>query len=91
MDAKKWFEQREQLHRDHPGGQAFTEWLWEYVPGQNPPPVVIEVDGSAISAFIFANYRSSGDHRFRLGPQQRIRLELGDEDFSVTTLDAPAD
>src|SRR5690242_3817171 len=42
MNAKQWFEQRDQLHRDFPGGDGFTEWEWEYVPGQSPPPVVIE-------------------------------------------------
>lgn len=88
LNAKQWFEQREQLHRDFPGGEAFTEWEWEYVPGQSPPPVVIEVDGRAVGAMIFANYRSPGDHRFRVGPQRRMRINLEDEDFSVSPLEA---
>jgi type VI secretion system protein len=88
MNAKQWFEQREQLHRDFPGGEAFTEWEWEYVPGQSPPPVVIEVDGRAVGAMIFANYRSPGDHRFRVGPNRRMRINLEDEDFTVSPLEA---
>lgn len=91
MTAKQWFEQREQLHRDYPGGDAFTEWEWEYVPGQSPPPVVIEVNGAAIGAMIFANYRVVGDHRFRVGPQRRMRINLQDEGFSVTPVEGPQD
>lgn len=89
LSAKQWFEQREQLRRDDPTGQLFTEWEWEHVPGYAPPPVVIEVDGNAIGAVIFANYRSPGDHRIRVGPQRRLRIELGDDDLVVRPLDAP--
>lgn len=89
LSAKQWFEQREQLRRDDPSGQLFTEWEWEHVPGYAPPPVVIEVDGNAIGAVIFANYHSPGDHRIRVGPQRRLRIELGDDDLIVRPLDAP--
>ncbi|AUX27901.1 hypothetical protein SOCEGT47_085010 [Sorangium cellulosum] len=87
MSAKQWYEQRDQLRRDHPGGDAFTEWEWEFVPGYTPPPAVVEIPRDAM-ALVFANYRSPGAHRVRLGPHQRIRIELRDEDFSVTTIDA---
>jgi type VI secretion system protein len=90
MTAKQWFEQREQLRRDYPGGQAFTEWEWEYVPGQSPPPVVLERAEDALDTFIFANYRAPGDHRFRLGQQRRMRIDVGDEDLTITPLDAPS-
>lgn len=83
LNAKQWFEQREQLHRDDPSGRLFTEWEWEYVPGHPPPPVVIEVDGGSVGALIFANYRTPGDHRVRLAPSQKLRIELGDEDVAV--------
>ncbi|MFO0762732.1 MAG: hypothetical protein U0359_40215 [Byssovorax sp.] len=91
MNAKQWFEAREQIRRDNPGDNAFSEWVWEYVPGQAPPPVVIQVDGRAVGALIFANYRSPGDHRIRLGPQQRMRIDLGDDGMTVSPLEAPAD
>jgi type VI secretion system protein len=87
LNAKQWFEQREQLHRDDPSGQLFSEWEWEYVPGHPPLPVVIEVDGSAMAALIFANYRAPGDHRVRLAPSRKLRIELGDEDVTVHPLD----
>lgn len=90
MNAKQWFEQREQIRRDYPGGQAFTEWEWEYVPGQSPPPVVITRDADSLDTFIFANYRAPGDHRFRLGKQRRLRIDVGDEDLIITPLDAPS-
>ena len=91
MNAKQWFEAREQIRRDNPGDNAFSEWVWEYVPGQAPPPVVIQVDGRAVGALIFANYRSPGDHRYRLGPQQRMRIDLGDDGMTISPLEAPVD
>ncbi len=87
LTAKQWFEQREQLHRDDPSGQRFTEWQWEYVPGNPPLPVVIDVDGDAVAALIFANYRAPGDHRVRLAPGKKMRIELGDEDVTVRSID----
>ena len=89
LNAKQWYEQREQIRRDFPSGSAFAEWDWEFVPGQSPPPMVIEVDKKAVGAIIFANYRAPGDHRFRIGPQRRMRIDLGDDDFIVSPLDAP--
>src|SRR5690349_11267604 len=61
LSAKQWYDQREQMRRDFPSGTAFTEWDWEFVPGQAPPPMVVEVDGRAVGAVLFANYRSPGD------------------------------
>jgi type VI secretion system protein len=87
FNAKQWFEQREQLHRDDPSGQLFSEWEWEYVPGYSPPDRVIEVDGNAIAKMVFANYRTPGEHRIRLGGQRKLRIELGDEDFVVHAID----
>ncbi|WP_049876581.1 MULTISPECIES: hypothetical protein [Sorangium] len=87
MSAKQWYEQRDQLRRDFPGGDAFTEWEWEFVPGYTPPPVVVEIPRNA-KPLVFANYRAPGSHRIRLGSQQRIRIELQDGDFAVTTLEA---
>ena len=87
LNAKQWFEQREQLHRDDPSGQLFAEWEWEYVPGHPPPPVVIEVDGGALGALIFSNYHAPGDHRVRLAPGRKLRIELGDEDVAVRPID----
>jgi type VI secretion system protein len=83
MNAQQWFARRDQLRRDYPGGDAFEEWEWEFVPGQTPPMAVIEVDGRALAAVIFANYRTPGDHRVRIGTQRRLRVDLGQDDISV--------
>lgn len=88
MTAKQWFAQRAQLRRDFPGDETFTEWEWEYVPEQAPPPVVIEIDGRAIAAFLFANYSAPGDHRFRIGPFARLRVDVGQEDVMIRPLEA---
>lgn len=89
LTAKQWYDQRDQMRRDFPSGTAFTEWDWEFVPGQAPPPMVVEVDGRALGAVLFANYRSPGEHRFRIGPQRRMRIDLGDDELAVSPLDAP--
>jgi type VI secretion system protein len=44
-----------------------------------------------VGALIFANYRAPGDHRFRLGPQQRMRIDLGDDGMTISPLEAPVD
>jgi len=36
---------------------------------------------------IFANYRGAGDHRLRIGQAKKMRIELGDEDFTIRPLD----
>ncbi|MGK4008194.1 hypothetical protein WMF31_36590 [Sorangium sp. So ce1036] len=87
MSAKQWYEQREQLHRDFPSGDGFTEWQWEFVPGYNPRDRVVRIFRQA-SIIMFANYRSPGAHRVRLGPYSRILVNLEEEDFTVTTLSA---
>lgn len=91
LSAKQWYEQREQMRRDFPSGTAFSEWDWEFVPGQAPPPIFIEIDGQALGGILFANYRSPGDHRFRIGAAQRMRIDLLDDDFAITPLDVPED
>jgi type VI secretion system protein len=91
MTAKQWFAQRSQMRRDYPGDDAFVEWEWEYVPGQTPPPVVIEIDGRATAAFLFANYSAPGDHRFRIGPFRRLWIEVGAEDVTIRPLEARAE
>lgn len=88
MSAKEWYDKREQMRRDFPSGTAFTEWDWEYVPGQAPPPVVIELADNAVGYVVFANYRTPGDHRFRIGEQRRMRINLGDDDLSISPLDS---
>ncbi len=86
MTAAQWFAKREQLRRDFPAGDAFEEWEWEFVPGQTPPMAVIEVDRDALGAVIFANYRTPGEHRVRIGPQRKLRIDLGEDDISVNPI-----
>lgn len=87
LTAKQWFEQREQLHRDDPSGHHFTEWKWEYVPGNPPPSQVISIESDAVAAVIFANYRAPGEHRVRVPPARRLLIDLGDEDVMVRPLE----
>jgi type VI secretion system protein len=81
LTAKDWFEQREQLRRDHPG--AFEAWSWEWVPGQDVPTQELHYGVGAKAGIVFADYFTPGSHRAVLDPHRPIRLALGRDDFVV--------
>lgn len=81
LDASAWFEGREQFFRDHKKG--FEHWLWEWVPDQEVEPFQLELKSGARTAFLFADYLSTGSHRAQLDPRQHFKLMLGEHDFEV--------
>ena len=83
MTAKQWYVDREQIRRDFPGGTAFREWEWEYVPGQVVPAQLVEIEGEALGAVLFANYRAPGEHRVRLPPRTSIGVILGNDEPAI--------
>lgn len=86
LDAQKWFSERDQVRRDHPGEKYFVSSYWELVPGQSPPEKKLSFDAGARGAVVFANYLSEGKHRVRLlDPHKRVLIHLQDSDFSVET------
>lgn len=89
MTAKQWFAEREQIRRDYPGGSAFREWEWEYVPGQVVPAQLVEIEGEAIGAVLFANYRSPGEHRVRLPPRSSVGVVLGKDEPAIVPARTP--
>lgn len=82
MKATDWFDQRQQILRDHPG--KVSSDLHEWVPGQVVKPLRITYRLGARSGFIFAHYFSPGDHRQQLKLGQNVLLRLGEKDFEVS-------
>ena len=85
MPAKEWFANREQIRRDHPEGEAFERWGWEWVPGQKIPLQEMPLKAGAEAIVFFADYLSPGAHRVRTDPFRDIRIRLGEDDFHVET------
>ena len=85
MDAKTWFAQRSQFIKDHASGKPlFDSWMWQWVPGQTVAPVDLEYHVGNRGGVIFAGYASAGSHRQTFDPEQDLRLQLGDTDFTVS-------
>jgi type VI secretion system protein len=72
LTAKDWFEKRDAFRRDDPQERAFTVRDWEWVPGQDVPEIDLTVHAASRrwlrAVYVFANYRTEGSHRARLGP-----------------------
>ena len=75
MTAAQWFQKREQLLRDNP--KDLEELLWEFVPGQQIPAVDQKMHGRALQGILFANYRTSGAHRYFFDPKQQQEWVCG--------------
>ncbi len=82
LSAKQWFQQREQLVRDHPDAIAYRSW--QFVPGQT-----IDIDPlpfpsrKGVALFVFADYLSEGVHRLRVDLMKKFRLILRPDGFDA--------
>jgi hypothetical protein len=74
-----WFAGREQYLKDH--AKAISVQSWEWVPGQPVEPVTIEYRIGARKVILFADYRTAGEHRLAIEPQQPFRLVLRANDL----------
>jgi type VI secretion system protein len=81
MTAKQWFEKREQLKNDFPGGYEMREW--EVVPGAQVDISKLPFRSGGVGLFVFANYPGAGDHRARLDAWQKPRIALQGHAFTV--------
>ncbi len=81
MTAKQWFEKREQLKNDFPGGYEMREW--EVVPGAQVDISKLPFRSGGVGLFVFANYPGAGDHRARLDKWKTARIALQAHAFTV--------
>jgi type VI secretion system protein len=72
LTAKDWFDKKDAFRRDDPQERAFTIRDWEWVPGQEVPEIDLTIHAASRrwlrAVYVFANYRTEGSHRARLGP-----------------------
>lgn len=82
VPARDWFVKRDQFALDFPNG--FKAWNWQVVPGQEVPTreIASETD-KAYGVLVFANYRSAGDHRARIGSLSEVTITLQKDGFVV--------
>lgn len=87
--AADWFSRRQQFLRDFPEGLAVKSW--EVVPDSVLPIWEVpeeflenQSDDQVITAFVFADYLSPGDHRAKLESRIGTRINLGRDDFTLS-------
>lgn len=81
MPSTEWFTKRDQFIKDHSKDIGLQSWEW--VPGQPVDPVTINYRAGARKVVLFADYRTDGEHRAAVEPQQPFRLVLGPQDLAV--------
>ena len=81
LPSNEWFSKREQFVKDYPKELSLQSWEW--VPGQSVDPVTIASHLGARQVILFADYRTDGEHRAAVEPQQPFRLVLGANDLTV--------
>lgn len=85
LTAQQYFFQFGQMQRDNPG--KFQLYPWEILPGQRVPPTTIKLERmSSEGIIVFARYRYPGPHRFVVGSQREITINLGPQTFNVTSV-----
>jgi hypothetical protein len=81
MTAKQWFDRRDQMRNDFPGGFEMREW--EVVPGAQVDVSKLPFRSGGLGLVLFANYPGAGDHRARLDGWKKPRILLRDKTFAV--------
>lgn len=86
MTAGEWFEKRDQIRLDYPKELELGNRRWEWVPGQVVQIAPISVKVEIVGGLVFANYFTPGAHRAPINPRKGVVINLGAEDFTVTSL-----
>ena len=83
VPAAAFFARRAQLERDNPG--TLQTISVELAPGQSVGPLAVDTPCTPEATFVFAFYRSDGEHRARLDGASAVAVVLGDRGFEVVT------
>jgi type VI secretion system protein len=81
MPASDWFSKRPQMIKDF--GNSLSVSGWEWIPGQAVAPFAIPYHSGARKIVLFADYRTQGEHRAAVDPQQTFHLVLGESDLAL--------
>lgn len=82
LPARDWFDKRRQFELDYPKG--LTVKRWELAPGVKPVvETVPQGEPPVIGAFLFAAYRTAGDHRARVDVLERPQVRLGAQTLKI--------
>lgn len=82
MTADEHFNITSKLQRDHPTG--FEVLHWEVVPGQTVHVAPNYKGSNPVAGVVYANYKSPGTHRFRVGLGRQLKITLKEKEFLVT-------
>ncbi len=82
ITAKDWFNVRKQYLRDHP--KNVTEESWEFVPGQEVPPIERKLASEKLQTILFVKYRGGGANRYRFDPKADLSVSLARNEVRVT-------
>lgn len=86
VPARQWFPNKAQYALDYP--QGYKAWNWQLVPGQTIPSqdIATQTD-KAYGVLVFANYRTEGDHRARIGSLEKVTITLEQKGFTVLAVE----
>ena len=82
LSAKQWFAQREQLLRDY--RSDLDETYYEFVPGQQVPELTQKGRRGVGQGILFANYQTSGAHRYTFDANQPLKVNFGQRSLAFT-------
>ena len=66
---------------------GFDARRWEWVPGQVLEPIPLSIDRTVKGGVVFVYYLTPGAHRAAIPLCKAVLISLGEEDFTVDTVD----
>lgn len=85
MNSDEYFKKSEQLERDY--RSTIEVFKFEIPPGVKVDPQTISPKNvMGVGCGVFARYKSPGAHRYNVGSDRVIEIELGPTDFKVNTI-----
>jgi hypothetical protein len=77
LSANVWFDTRG-IYTAADRAQVLS---WHVAPGGNVAETPVDPDGTPRAVFVFASYKSPGDHRQRIEGEGALAITLGPKDF----------
>lgn len=83
MSSSDYFKDQKykQLQRDHTS--TINIFSYQVPPEAKIGPVKLDYSGSPVAGFVFAHYRTPGDHRIRIGEDRHLMIMLDRNDWHV--------